>query len=103
MTQERRVPAGTPGDVLGLLRSRRFLFVAGSVIVAAGIIGIVMSAVFALEAPLGIRAFIESEKPGNSYGPDFTATWLWAVVAAAGVAILIVGSLRGTNLPRRSR
>ena len=100
MTQDRSIPVGASGDVSSVFRGGRFLIAVGSLIAAVGIVAAAISTYAALHAPLDIRGFLNSEKSGLAYGPDYSATWVWVAVAGIGIVTLIVGFVHGSK--RRS-
>ena len=102
MTQDRSIQANTSANLSRALRGRRVLVIAGILIASTGIVATVISAVAASFGPLNIRGFLDSEKTGQAYGPDFTAAWVWAAVAVMGVAVVIVGVVRSTKTGARN-
>jgi hypothetical protein len=97
MTHDRSLPSSGSVDLSRVLRSNRLLIIAGSLIAVLGIVATWIAAFAALQAPLDIRGFLGSEKAGSAYGPDFTSARVWGVVAAIGIAVLIVGLVRAAR------
>jgi hypothetical protein len=97
MRQDRSFPTSSSIDLSGLLRSNRLQIIVGSHIAILGIVAASIATFAALHAPLDIRGFLDSENAGSAYGPDFTSAWVWGLLAAIGIVVLIVGLVRGAR------